>query len=624
MAEYGSDIGRASQSLSIVVPVYKIINRSENLVKWISDPQIKFAEIILVHDLSDNEDCDFLRKYSSVLENVTLIEEFCGSPGTSRNLGLNAASRPWIVFWDCDDFPNIRELLSLLNNTIESGADVGIGSFDVRQRKSGKILNEFKNEITYNLRYIHKLFPTPGLWRWVFKRSLIGELRFDKLQIGEDALFLIELEAFDMNLFISSEIVYSYYVGDENQQTSKISNAMRIAAIEAIDIARKHRKHNSKKFGMVISNRLKLGSATSRNLKESLFRFPMIVKSTISLAIFSRGNYRKFRAVSRRYSFQKHAKRELKTSIYMAGGLGNQLFQLSYGLHISKSANLELIGASKELHQIINTYNNTISNSESNSRILLREEKNYLEKKLRNFLLSRKREARRNSLEQIFQRQVSFLVRNILSKIAQVQEVYVASETGFGGDEVIFPNGDVACIGYFQSFKYTGAFETKIAELLLNAIQENSKLNDLISEANKKHIVAVQIRLGDYKLKSNMHFGVITCEYLRKSLSLINNTVDFDEIWVFSDDIQAAKEIFPDVNQPIRWMADKSFGSLENLLLLSQASSFIISNSTFGWWGAALSMKPNKFVICPSPWFKQLSEPKCLVPDSWHRITNPF
>ena len=85
MAENGFDIGRVSQSLSIVVPVYKIRNRSENLVKWISSPQIKFAEIIFVHDLSDNEDCDFLRENSSVLENVTLIEEFCGSPGASRD-----------------------------------------------------------------------------------------------------------------------------------------------------------------------------------------------------------------------------------------------------------------------------------------------------------------------------------------------------------------------------------------------------------------------------------------------------------------------------------------------------------------------------------------------------------
>ena len=42
---------------------------------------------------------------------------------------------------------------------------------------------------------------------------------------------------------------------------------------------------------------------------------------------------------------------------------------------------------------------------------------------------------------------------------------------------------------------------------------------------------------------------------------------------------------------------------IEEFYTLVLCKSFIISNSTFGWWASWLSTSQNKIVIAPNPWF---------------------
>jgi hypothetical protein len=75
--------------------------------------------------------------------------------------------------------------------------------------------------------------------------------------------------------------------------------------------------------------------------------------------------------------------------------------------------------------------------------------------------------------------------------------------------------------------------------------------------------------------------------------------IDKDYI-IFSDDLNSINTMFD-------FLPNKQFISLgENYLdlyAISMCEHNIISNSTFGWWGAYLNENKNKKVIGPNNWF---------------------
>mgnify|MGYP003342821508 FL=1 len=96
----------------------------------------------------------------------------------------------------------------------------------------------------------------------------------------------------------------------------------------------------------------------------------------------------------------------------------------------------------------------------------------------------------------------------------------------------------------------------------------------------------------------------------------------FDDIWVFSDEINLVrKEIpFKENKYRVKWFGNLELTDYETLELMRYGSGYIIANSTFSWWAAYLAYNKSAPVIAPNKWFQQGEDPNELCPPDWIKI----
>ena len=64
----------------------------------------------------------------------------------------------------------------------------------------------------------------------------------------------------------------------------------------------------------------------------------------------------------------------------------------------------------------------------------------------------------------------------------------------------------------------------------------------------------------------------------------------------------------------------ENYNYLEQFFIQTKCEHNIISNSSFGWWGAWLNKNPDKVIFAPKNWFKADMPTKDLYPEGWKVI----
>jgi len=176
-----------------------------------------------------------------------------------------------------------------------------------------------------------------------------------------------------------------------------------------------------------------------------------------------------------------------------------------------------------------------------------------------------------------------------------------------------FPN--LRINGYFQSEKYFD--RNRILNLF--EIDNNSftYLNKNYLELFNESCISLQVRRGDY-LKLKNKFYVQDLSYFESALSLFDKS---DLIIVVSDDIEWCKLNLSKLNRKIKYIDTEPDHICLNIMRFCKNN--IISNSTFGWWGAWLNTYKNKKVVSPKKWYGVLKTnliSEDLLPKEWIRI----
>lgn len=304
--------------------------------------------------------------------------------------------------------------------------------------------------------------------------------------------------------------------------------------------------------------------------------------------------------------------------IYLMGGLGNQLFQLAAGIYYSHQQNKRLI--------IDDSFGNFRRDSKGNADLfaLTHGQLDRVQQKSKiSYILNRsiglQLRISLNSGLNILNKVFSLVLRNINSFLLSIRfhsrvKVFIPSDLGY---QSLPKSGKTNYfVGYFQTYIF--ASNNYVNNELRRLILTKSNLHKFYELANLEIPLIVHVRLGDYL--ENLKFGVLSRDYYQKSISWMMEEYSLGKIWVFSDDINLAKNYIPtEFHSLCRWEGNKFEAASETLEKMRMGKAYVIGNSTLSWWGAFLSYTPNAPTIAPNPWFVGIREPNALIPGNWIR-----
>ena len=305
--------------------------------------------------------------------------------------------------------------------------------------------------------------------------------------------------------------------------------------------------------------------------------------------------------------------------VYLMGGLGNQLFQISAGLYQAHLQNRELL--------IDETFGNFRKNSllDPDFRNFMNSDDLFTafkDNKIARIgrlvgLLTRLSLIEKTSLRHNFLVSLLRFFLGVILSISRRQRIHVWSSTNIGYESIPNNRHSQFLVGYFQTYRF--ASEPFVREQLNSLSVGGTEVDEFAKLARLERPLVVHVRLGDYLQESK--FGTLGANYYSRALAELFDVTKHDKIWVFSDEIEKAKLLIEQKYWgSIRWFPDIDEPPTVTLEKMRLGYAYILGNSSFSWWGAFLSKVPNAPTIAPTPWFTGLPEPKDLIPTKWKRL----
>jgi hypothetical protein len=168
--------------------------------------------------------------------------------------------------------------------------------------------------------------------------------------------------------------------------------------------------------------------------------------------------------------------------------------------------------------------------------------------------------------------------------------------------------------GYFQDPRY-----------FLNLSPNESKLRlanpsqwflSKLEEIQTHETVAIHLRFGDF-LENVESIGILGFSFFASALDALQ--IDSHvRIWVFSDDLQRARDILRKVeSKRFSYIRSPDDGDpAESLMLISKARAIVTANSTFSVWSALLS-SPGTQVAVPEVFHRGSGHKLEHLPSTW-------
>jgi len=282
--------------------------------------------------------------------------------------------------------------------------------------------------------------------------------------------------------------------------------------------------------------------------------------------------------------------------VKQVSGLGNQLFQYAAGRYFARmfSADLRIITAHPKHALSHGTFARPLLLPRFTIKAPISEMTG-----LDKLLLSRRRPGH------ILSALITLLTRTHIAHEAFAKRYRFLPE-------LLLPSGTSTLYldGYWQACAYADAVVEDLRQefrLKEAPTGHNLEMQNRIASASTP--VSLHMRRGDYALAAEGNIA-LPLGYYARAISLMRQNLHHPIFFVFSDDLDFAKQNLPEDVERVFVEGNDDFSSHEDLRLMFACHHHIIANSSFSWWGAWLNSRPEKTVIAPRHWH--------LTPDSYY------
>jgi len=422
------------------------------------------------------------------------------------------------------------------------------------------------------------------------------------------------VEPLSKKLYIHERSIYSYYLNRPGQLTGNSLAINEITkSIRFLQKLFRSRRLRPNYFELIILLRQSLTAIKKGNVSTKAYGIRALATLFISSIFLNTQALTK--SIKCIYLLSLRRKSTPPNSeVLSIGGLGNQLFQLAAGLYFSGANDLSFdysahqkgIEGSKDLSEYLLPSHVQLTNSFKFG---------FIQKKIINFCIRMSSSVTENILMQGSRLKIISILQAVLEWIYP-GNWRVNLGAGFDENHDLSPSN--YHIGYFQTRRYFDDAQVQQSMRDLRLRNPSEPFIKNCAELVNLDSLVVHVRLGDYVNESN--FGIPSKKYFHDSIIELWSLSIFSRISLFSNDIFAALEYIPSSLQEHLWMpSERLTSAAETLELMRHGKGYVLSNSSFSWWAAALSYTDAPSVICPTPWFQKKTEPVDLVPKEWTR-----
>ena len=289
--------------------------------------------------------------------------------------------------------------------------------------------------------------------------------------------------------------------------------------------------------------------------------------------------------------------------VKITGGLGNQLFQYAFGQYLSYKLKTKVLYDVDTIKNIKGFTSRTLELLNFNLEL--------------DFATVEDVKTMRYFTDGILSR----IERKLTQRIPSINNKYIVWKS----IHKLIPIDLIRDNCYYDSYWQCTEYANYPRIFNENQINLTPKLNIkddlLLNKIINSESISIHIRRGDYISikKNNDIYHICDMEYYTSAINYIKSKCSKPLFFVFSDDIEWAKENF--IGDDFVYVHGNE--PAQDMYLMSFCKHNIIANSTFSWWGAWLNKSNSKMIIAPAKWYKDENDNNNLetfISRNWIRL----